>query len=244
MVVEETRDTDLLKRVKASAAEKLKDFEWFESETDTIAGALEGTLPEELEDESGDYDEQPLESHSEEALLKEKRLKEEAERKAYEKDLERQSKLAEEQKRLERERQEEARLADLERQRLAEDERALAAKLEKEKIAQEEKAKTEALEKARIEEEKAKQEASKSSEKNKEMTFEQKLAENGFEFIDNRATANLIWIIGSKDDEELIRECLDGLKFRSMHFEKRGAFRTGNRPAWLVSFSGGYYDKK
>lgn len=246
MVVEETRDTDLLKRVKASAAEKLKDFEWFESEINTIAGALESTLPEEPENESRACDEQPLESQSEEALLEEQRLKEKAERKSYEEELERQRKLAEEQKQLERERQEaeEARLAELERQRLAEEERAIAAKLEKERIAQEEKAKAEALEKARLEEEKAKQEASNSSKQNKEKTFEEKLAENGFEFIDNRATANLIWIIGSKDDEELIRECLDGLKFRSIHFEKRGAFRTGNRPAWLVSFSGGYYGKK
>ena len=75
-------------------------------------------------------------------------------------------------------------------------------------------------------------------------TFTEKLIDKGFEVIDSRSTSNLIWIIGKKQDEESIRDCLNGLNYKSLNFEKRGALKTGGKSAWLVSFNGGHYGKR
>jgi very-short-patch-repair endonuclease len=75
-------------------------------------------------------------------------------------------------------------------------------------------------------------------------TFDVLLKENGFDYIDNRTTSNLIWIIGSEEDKEKICSCLKGLNYKAMNFEKRGAYATSGKPAWLISFNGGNNGKR
>ena len=53
-----------------------------------------------------------------------------------------------------------------------------------------------------------------------------------------------MWIIATKKDEEKIKECLEGIEYREMSFEKIGGLKTNGRQAWLISFEGGAYDKK
>lgn len=172
--IEESRETNLLTRVKISAQEKLKDFEWIEPEIETIADAL---------NDNRKVDKAIVEQNEEKIIQKES-----------EKD-----------------------------------------KLENQK----------SIKNVNPKEEKVNQVNKNLIEQDcVDKTFTEKLIDKGFEVIDSRSTSNLIWIIGKKQDEESIRDCLNGLNYKSLNFEKRGALKTGGKSAWLVSFNGGHYGKR
>lgn len=53
------------------------------------------------------------------------------------------------------------------------------------------------------------------------------------EFVDNRKQSNIIWVIHSKENKDLIESTISKYSFKST-LERRGAIATGNRPAWRI----------
>lgn len=53
------------------------------------------------------------------------------------------------------------------------------------------------------------------------------------EFVDNRKQSNIIWVIHSKENKDLIENTISKYSFKST-LERRGAIATGNRPAWRI----------
>ncbi len=59
------------------------------------------------------------------------------------------------------------------------------------------------------------------------------LDQNGFEYIDNRASSDIVWVIYDKNKVELLNSIICKFNYRS-GFEKRGSVVTRNRPAWRI----------
>lgn len=53
------------------------------------------------------------------------------------------------------------------------------------------------------------------------------------EFVDNRKQSNIIWVIHSKENKDLIESTISKYSFKST-LERRGAIATENRPAWRI----------
>lgn len=77
-----------------------------------------------------------------------------------------------------------------------------------------------------------------SNEEQKDNVFIEELLKNSIDFIDNRKTSGIIWVINCEKNQELIEQILKKSKY-SYTFEKRGAVVTNNKPAWRVMYKTG-----
>lgn len=64
-------------------------------------------------------------------------------------------------------------------------------------------------------------------------SFIEKLEQQNIQVIDNRKQSGIIWTIYDRDKKALIESIISKHNFKSS-LEKRGAIATGNRPAWRV----------
>lgn len=61
------------------------------------------------------------------------------------------------------------------------------------------------------------------------------LKEAGFNYIDNRSTSGIVWVLYSPDKETALDKILKDSSAR-IKLERRGAMATKNMPAWRVMF--------
>lgn len=63
--------------------------------------------------------------------------------------------------------------------------------------------------------------------------FIKELLSKKIEVIDNRTQSDIVWVLYCKEQKEFIENVISKYKYKAM-LEKRGAIATGNRPAWRV----------